>query len=308
MMSLDTSGASLYSTIPASGPAAALATAAHQVDDRAVGHRYADGHAVELALEVRQHLAHRAGGARGGGDQVLRRRPAAPQVLVRHVGQALVVGVGVDGGDEALGDAELVVEDLGQRRQAVGGTRGVRDDAVLGPQGVVVDADDDHGVHRLLRRHREHHLAGPRRQVAGERLAGAEDAGRLDDHVDPEPAPRDLRGIAERRHLHLAAVDVDGVGVGLDLAREDPHHGVVLQQVGEELVVEQVVDRHDLDVVALAQDTEDGAADAAEAVDADAYGPLGGDRGGHGHDAASLRDAARSRVRNRRIRSTTRWV
>ncbi len=51
---------------------------------------------------------------------------------------------------------------------------------------------------------------------------------------------------------------------------EAPHHRVVAQQVGQLLVVEEVVDRHDLDVVAVAEDAKDAAADAAETVDADA--------------------------------------
>ena len=55
--------------------------------------------------------------------------------------------------------------------------------------------------------------------------------------------------------------------VDLYLALESAHHGVVLEQVGELRVVEQVVDRHHLDVVALAQNAKDAAADAAETVD-----------------------------------------
>ena len=45
---------------------------------------------------------------------------------------------------------------------------------------------------------------------------------------------------------------------------------VVLQEVAELLVLEEVVDRDDLDVPTVGQDAEDAPADPAEAVDADA--------------------------------------
>jgi len=50
----------------------------------------------------------------------------------------LVVGVAVDGGHDAGGDAEGVVENLDDRREAVGGAARVRDDLVLG--GVVLSS------------------------------------------------------------------------------------------------------------------------------------------------------------------------
>ena len=69
------------------------------------------------------------------------------QVLVGGVEDALVAGVGVDRGHDAADDPELVVEDLGQGREAVGGAGGVGDD-VLGGRVVLVlvDADDEGAV------------------------------------------------------------------------------------------------------------------------------------------------------------------
>lgn len=49
---------------------------------------------------------------------------------MREIENALVVGVRVDGGHEALFDAEIVVKDFCDRCKAVGGTRGVGDDVV----------------------------------------------------------------------------------------------------------------------------------------------------------------------------------
>ena len=47
---------------------------------------------------------------------------------MRPVLQVLILGVGMDGGHQTTDDAELVIEHLGQRPQAVGGTRRVADD------------------------------------------------------------------------------------------------------------------------------------------------------------------------------------
>src|SRR5690606_32163866 len=52
----------------------------HEVDDGAIGHGHPHCEAVETALQAGEHLAHRLGGAGGGGDDVLGGRPAAAEV------------------------------------------------------------------------------------------------------------------------------------------------------------------------------------------------------------------------------------
>ena len=104
-----------------------------EVDDRAGDHGRADREAVQLALELRQH---EADGLRGAGrrrDEVDRRGARAAQVLVRPVLQHLVAGVGVDRRHQAVLDADRVVGDLRERRQAVRRAGGVGDDVVLRP-------------------------------------------------------------------------------------------------------------------------------------------------------------------------------
>ena len=71
----------------------------------------------------------------------------AAEVLVGRVEDDLVVGVAVDSGHDAVGDAEGVVEDLDDGREAVGGAGSVGDDVVLGCVVlVVVDAEDEGDV------------------------------------------------------------------------------------------------------------------------------------------------------------------
>ena len=100
-----------------------------------------------------------------------------------------------------------------------------------------------------------------------------EEAGRLDDDVDAELAPGQVRGVALGERLDGLAVDDDVVVVVVDGRVEATGDRVVLEQVGERLVVGEVVHRDDLEVGALGEGgAEVVAADAAEAVDADLYG------------------------------------
>ena len=102
-----------------------------QIDDGDVRRRHADRRAVELALELGQDEADGSRRSRRGRDHRQRGGARAPHVLVRLVEDALVVGVGVDRRHEARLDADEVVQDLGDGREAVGRARGVRDDLVV---------------------------------------------------------------------------------------------------------------------------------------------------------------------------------
>jgi hypothetical protein len=54
-------------------------------------------------------------------------------------------GGGVDGGHQTLDNLEVVVDDLGEGRQAVGGAGRVGHDLVAGVVGIEVDSDNKHG-------------------------------------------------------------------------------------------------------------------------------------------------------------------
>ena len=165
---------------------------------------------------ARQHLADRARGAGGGRDDVLGGGAAAAQVLVRHVGEALVVGVGVHRGHEAVLDAERARRAPWRsapgswsctRRSRRCGAR-AQSSSSLTPSTIVASISSLAGTVRMtcLR-------AGG--EVLLERLAGAEDAGRLDRR---RRTPRSPHGIARRvalgGHADLPAVDVEDVVVG----------------------------------------------------------------------------------------------
>ena len=105
--------------MPLSGPSAAALNAAltsslvtsrleldDQVGDRAVGTGTRMAQPVQLALELGQHQAVALAAPVVVGMMFMRRGAGPAQVLVREVQDDLVVGVGVDGGHQALLDAE----------------------------------------------------------------------------------------------------------------------------------------------------------------------------------------------------------
>ena len=110
--------------------------------------------------------------------------------------------------------------------------------------------------------------------AAGDVLLGVlglgEAAGRLDDDVDAELAPGEVGGVALFEDLDGLAADGDRVVVVRDVVAQRAADGVVLEQVGEGLVVGEVVHRHDFEVRALRESrAKVVASDAAEAVDSD---------------------------------------
>ena len=222
MMSVETIGSAVYSRIPCSPSArggglhrlvdlldARLALGLdRQVDDGAGGDGSADREARELALHLRQHEADGLGGAGRGGDQVERGGAGAAQVGVRHVLEALVGRVGVDRRHQAVLDPDGVVEDLGERREAVRRARRVRDDVVLvGVVLVEVDAEADRDVLALGGRRDDDLLRPAAVDVLLRVLAVGEAAGGLDDDVDAQVAPRQVGRVGLGEHLQLVAVD-----------------------------------------------------------------------------------------------------
>ncbi len=240
-----------------------------EIDDRDVDGRHADRDAVELALELGQDETdgrRRAGRRR---DHAHRGGARAAEVLVRKVVDGLVVRVRVHRRGEAALDAELVVEHLRGRRQTVGRARRVGDDPVLrGIVRLLVHAEHDRRV-GILRRRGDDHLLGARLDVLGGGGGVAEYAGRLDDDVDAELAPRERRRVLERADPDLAPIHEDRLAFRHDFRLERAVHRIVLQEVGKGLRVSEVVDPDDFDVLRLQRGTEEHASDPTESVDAD---------------------------------------
>ena len=239
-----------------------------EVDEGDVGRGNADGHARELAVEGRKNLADGLGGTSRGRNHVLEdAATAAPILLGRTVNRLLGGGSGVDRGHEAALDAEGVVENLGDGREAVRRAGGVGDDVLTGV-GRVVDAVDEHRG-RVLGRSGHDDLLGTGGDVSASLLIGEEEARGLDDDLGADVAPGESGGILLGRETDLLAVNDEIRALDGDLVLEDAVDGVVLEHIREVIGIEEVVDADDLDVVreVLYRSAEDHATNAAEAVD-----------------------------------------
>lgn len=224
---------------------------------------------VSFLLRLGDHHAHGLGSAGGGRDDVLQDAAPTAPILVRRAVHGLLRRSGrVHGGHQAALDAPLVVDHLGQRRQAVGGARGVGDDR-FALVGVVVDAEHKHR-RVVLGRCRQDHLLGARVEVLLRGFLGQEQAGGLDHHVGADCIPLEVGRIAFLGQADLVAVDDQRVAVDRHIGLEAAMHRVVLQHVGEVIGLEQVIDGHDLDVIGevLHRRAQHVAADATESVDA----------------------------------------
>lgn len=260
-----------------------LLDTAGEVDNGDVGGRHTHGHTGELAVEGGDDLADSLGGTGGGGDDVLGRSTATTPVLGGgSVDDLLGSSVGVDGGHETLDDTELVVDDLGEGSQAVGGARGVGEDVdvllVLG----VVDTHDEHGG--VSGRSGDDDLLGTTLQVSRGLLVGGEDTSGLDDVRGTGLGPGDGGGVLLSEEADLLAVDDEALGGDLDGTLELTVGAVILEHVGllglALLFVlpqqytysvgdldEGVVDGNNVDVITVDGVTEDNTSNTTEAVD-----------------------------------------
>src|SRR5699024_10804458 len=107
------------------------------------GHGHAKRVSVQLAVQFGQHQTDRLGGTGTGGHDIHRSCASTAEILVRAVLQCLVGGVGVHRGHQPALDTEVVVENLRQRCQAVGGAGRIRNDRLCAVVLVVVDPQHD---------------------------------------------------------------------------------------------------------------------------------------------------------------------
>ena len=137
----------------------------------------------------------------------------------------------MDGGHQGLLDAELLVDDIGQRRKAVGGAAGVGDDTHIAAVFIAVDAEHEGRRGVVLGRSRQDDLLGAALEVAGSLLGGVVGAGGLDDVLCAAVRPVDHRRVGLAVDLDLTPVD-DQVAAGvLHSAGEIAEYGIVLQQI-----------------------------------------------------------------------------
>ena len=238
---------------------------------------HAEGHTGQLAVHGRDHLADGLGGASRGRNNVLGSAAASAPVLATAGGaihSELGGRHGMHRGHQALDNAELLMHNLGQGSQAIGGAGRVGDHGVAALVVGVVHAHHVHG-HRILRGCGDDHLLGAAAQVQLRLLFVGEDARGLANVLGTCRAPRDGRrvllvedrdGLAVHHQELLAALllAVHGSIKGLV-------HAIILELIDHVLHIhEGVVDGLDIGVGVPGRCAEHQAANAAKAVDAHA--------------------------------------
>ena len=153
---------------------------------------------------------------------------------------------------------------------------------MIGGERVVVDAVD-HGKVGAVGGRRDDHALGAGIEMGLRLVAAREDAGAFEGDVHAEFAVRKLGWVAHRRDLDAAAVDDDAVAVDLDLRAESAMDRIEAQEMRVRLDRAEIVDRHDLDVLAA------GFVDGAQHVAADASEPIDGNLDRHGLNPSSVR-------------------
>ena len=202
-----------------------------------------------------------------------RARPA--QVLVRPVEQVLVGGVGVHRGHQAMTDADGLVQDLRDRREAVGRAGRVRDDVVrVGVVDLVeVHAEHEVRVRRLgaLERGGDDHLRAP----ASRCLAAAARVRKrpVDSITTSTPSRSQGRALGSALGEH-ADLDVrPRTASPLRPPRREPAvDGVVAEAAPRAWSASATSLTATISIVgsALVRGPQESAADAAESVDGDA--------------------------------------
>lgn len=244
-----------------------LLNAAGEVNNGASNGGNTEGHAVQLALEGRQNEDDSLGGTSGGRDDVDKSRTATTPVLLgRTVDSRLSGGDGMDGRHETLNDAELVMDDLGKRRKAVRGARGVVNNGHLGLELSVVDTHDE--GRGIGGRAADNNVLNAATEVLRGASLVLEDASGLKDDLDTARAPVDDGGVTLLEEADELAVDLDTVLNGLDALGDVALSGVVSEHVDGVLGLDHgIVDSHNLDVVVLKRSAEGHTANTAKTID-----------------------------------------
>ena len=137
---------------------------------------------------------------------------------------------GVDGGHEALLDAKVLMNDLGEGGEAIGGARGVGHNIGGAIVGRVVDAHHKHGG--VGRGGGDDDLLGAASEMGRGLLDGSEDAGGLAHDLGAGRAPANVGGVALGVELDALVADDEAVAVDDDLSRVGAVDGIVLELVG----------------------------------------------------------------------------
>ncbi|KNC31455.1 hypothetical protein FF38_07402 [Lucilia cuprina] len=171
-----------------------------------VGGGDTESHTSEFAVQSRDNFTDSLGGTSGGRNDVLGSTTAISPQFARGTVNGLLGGSGgVDSGHETFNDFPVVVDNLGQGSQAVGGAGGVGDDLHVGGVGIQVDTAYEHGG--ISRWSRDDDLLGTTLEVSGGLVDGGEDTSGFDNVFSTSAGPVDVGRVAFAENGDLLTVD-----------------------------------------------------------------------------------------------------
>jgi hypothetical protein len=173
----------------------------------------------------------------------------------------------VNGGHQTVCDTELVVQNLSDRSQAVGGARCVRNELCALNVGLVVNAAYEHGG-VVLRRSRHNYVLSASFDVSLSLFLCEEETGRFNNVFSTNFVPLQVSGVAFSGYADLFAVyDEEAVfNVSFDGAIELAVHCVILEHVSQVVNGAAGVDTNNYEFVTLSRSAENETTDTAETV------------------------------------------
>ena len=167
---------------------------------------------------------------------------------------------------ETVLDAPVVIENLGDRSEAVRRAGSVGNNLHVRRVFVEIDAANEH--RSVLRRSGDNDLLGTRLDVGFGLRRFREDTGGFDDVFCADFAPRNFFRIHFREELDFLAVNDDGVVRVGDFALVLTVHRVITKHVSHVIRRhERVVDADEFDFRIVQTGAEDEASDTAETID-----------------------------------------
>ncbi|MNH91252.1 hypothetical protein D3C73_438070 [compost metagenome] len=143
---------------------------------------------IQASTQLREDFGNGGGRSGTGWDQAHAGGTRTAKILVWLVENALGVCQVMDGGDRAVANAQLFVDDFHHWRQTVGGARSSRDDAMFRRiEQLMIDAHDDVQRAFFLHWSADHHTLNALIQVGLQHRHGFHLAAGLDHQIATRP-------------------------------------------------------------------------------------------------------------------------
>ena len=243
-----------------------------KIDDRDVGGWDSESHTSEFSVKLWDNLTNSLGGTSGGWDNVASSSSTGSPVFTSlgwSIDGELVHGNGVNSGHETLINTVVVVEDLGDWGEAVGGARSVGNNGHVRGIKVVVDTNDEDWA-GILWWGGKNDFLGTSLDVQITFLLSKENTSGLANVISADGSPCNLGWVSLVEDFDEVSVDLDTTIALLNSSWESSVDRVVLKEIAEVIEAhERIVDGHALGNIFVSEESgsENKSTDSSESVD-----------------------------------------